>query len=184
MSDDGTQSQLNSRFNQGSTASSAVLPTPSLKLDFRMSVKLNPLISVGKTVWGQRNWISFSSGEWSALWGRGTVVQGGQDNQLVTEELSTFLETNYLLKTDDTDPAYITVKTTGWRTGDKETLQKLLDPQLANEVSPHDYKFRLYVRMESGDARYSFVNTSMWIASAARYGSEGKLFAQSQSLWY
>lgn len=95
----------------------------------------------------------------------------------MTPDLSTWVETNYLLKTDDADPAYITVKTNGWRTGDRHVLEKLFDPEAANNVSPADYKFRLYVKMETGDERYSFVNTAMWVASGARYGLEGKLLA-------
>lgn len=52
------------------------LPTPELKLDFRICVQLNPLISVGKGPWGQRNWISFKGGQWKATWGEGTVEVG------------------------------------------------------------------------------------------------------------
>lgn len=49
------------------------LPTPSLDLDFRIAVQLNPIIPVGEGPWGKRNWISFKGGQWSAKWGRGTV---------------------------------------------------------------------------------------------------------------
>jgi len=49
------------------------LPTPTLDLDFRISCQLNPIIRVGEGPWGQRNWISFTGGEWTAKWGRGTI---------------------------------------------------------------------------------------------------------------
>jgi hypothetical protein len=49
------------------------LPTPTLELDFRISCQLNPIIRVGEGPWGQRNWISFKGGEWTAKWGRGTI---------------------------------------------------------------------------------------------------------------
>lgn len=49
------------------------LPAPTLDLDFRISCQLNPIIRVGEGPWGQRNWISFSGGEWTAKWGRGTI---------------------------------------------------------------------------------------------------------------
>lgn len=49
------------------------LPTPTLDLDFRISCQLNPIIRVGEGPWGQRNWISFKGGEWTAKWGRGTI---------------------------------------------------------------------------------------------------------------
>lgn len=50
------------------------LPHPSLSLDFRICVALNPLISVGATPFGHRNWISFTGGTWSASWGSGVVL--------------------------------------------------------------------------------------------------------------
>lgn len=50
------------------------LPAPTLAFDFQMSVALNPKIGVGVVPsGGQRNWISFAGGSWSASWGSGTV---------------------------------------------------------------------------------------------------------------
>lgn len=50
------------------------IPKPTLERDFQMSVQLNPKISVGHGIWGQRNWISYISGHWNGRWGKGTVV--------------------------------------------------------------------------------------------------------------
>lgn len=150
------------------------LPVASLKLDFRMIADLNPLISVGVGPFGQRNWISFSGGYFAATWGSGIIVPGGQDNQLViAESLSTAVETSYLLKTNDTVPAYINVRTTGWRTGPKEVMEKLFDPARASQVKPDEYSFRLHVKLETGDARYKdIINTAIWVGSGARLGSQ------------
>ena len=96
--------------------------------------------------------------------------------------MQTYVSTNYLLKTADPEPAYITVQTTGWRTGPKEVLEKLFDPELANEVKPADYSFRLSIKLETGDERYKEkVNTGIWIGSGARRGAEGEsaYFVQS-----
>jgi hypothetical protein len=60
-------------FPEDSLAASLSLPTPTLQLDFRMSVTINPKIDIGEGPWGQRNWISFSGGRWNATWGSGTV---------------------------------------------------------------------------------------------------------------
>ncbi|KAH8668810.1 hypothetical protein BX600DRAFT_460746 [Xylariales sp. PMI_506] len=151
------------------------LPTPSLKYDFRMSVDLNPKIAVGAVPsGGVRNWISFSGGNWAATWGAGTVLEGGQDSQIV--DPSTFavhMETMYLLKTNDELPAYIEIRTRGFRTGPKEVLEALQDPEKANSVDPASYKFRLYVSMETGDERYvDKVNHGMWVGSGMRKGSQ------------
>ena len=76
---------------------------------------------------------------------------GGQDSQLVLpDSLSTYVTTNYLLKTSDPEPAYITVQTTGWRTGPKEVMEKLFNPEEADTVKASEYSFRL---SEAGDRR-------------------------------
>jgi len=83
------------------------------------------------------------------------------------------LEASYLLQTSDMPPAYITVKTDGWRTGPREVLEKLFDPEQADNVDPRTYLFRLYIHLETGDERYLHVNTGMWIGSGMRRGAEG-----------
>jgi hypothetical protein len=148
------------------------IPKPKGSHDLRITVDLNPKISVGRSEWGQRNWISFTGGRWIAKWGRGTVEPGGQDSQLVTSNYSTRIETSYLLKTDDEVPAYFCIKTQGWRTGPPEVLEALMDPARADAVDPETYSFRLFVDMETGDDRYRFVNTAMWVGAGVRKGAQ------------
>lgn len=104
-----------------------------------------------------------------------TPQPGGQDSQLVhPHTLHTYVSTNYLLRTDDSSPAFITVSTTGWRTGPREILEKLFDPALADSVDPSEYSFRLSIKLETGDERYAErVNGGMWVGSGVRRGSEG-----------
>lgn len=52
-------------------------------------------------------------------------------------------------------------------------MEKLDDPGQADEVDPKTYSFRLYIYMETGDARYLHLNTGMWIGSGIRRGTEG-----------
>ena len=40
------------------------------------------------------------------------------------------------------------------------------------EVSPTEYRMRLALKMETGDARYSWLNQSVAIASSARVGTQ------------
>ena len=62
-------------FQGDSSASrSFPIPKPVLERDFQMSVQLNPKISVGPGIWGQRNWVGYISGHWNGRWGKGTVV--------------------------------------------------------------------------------------------------------------
>lgn len=84
------------------------------------------------------------------------------------------LSAHYLLRTSDSSPAYIVVRTSGWRTGPPEILAALQDPAKADDVDPNDYKFRLYIEMETGDERYAELNTGMWIGSGIRKGAQGE----------
>lgn len=103
-----------------------------------------------------------------------SLQPGGQDAQLLTDNKSTFVDTRYLLVTDDAEPAHIMVRTEGWRTGPPEVLTRLLDPVEGDKVSPDEYRFRIFIRLETGDERYRWVNEGMWIGSGVRRGLEGK----------
>ncbi|KAJ9210805.1 hypothetical protein DTO166G4_7576 [Paecilomyces variotii] len=172
MKDSIPANNLLHTFPEGDIARSLQIPTPSLELDFRMSIKLNPKVSVGAGIWGQRDWITFIGGQWAGRWGKGVVLPGGQDSQVVVKELATSIKANYMLQTADEPPAFIVVKTSGWLTGAKDVLEKLADPNVADTINPNTYKYRINLSMETGDERYAFVNTLMWIGSCCRRGHE------------
>ena len=101
------------------------------------------------------------------------IQPGGQDSQIIIPNGAARLETNYLLQTLDNPPAPIVVKTHGWRTGPPEILAQLADPKLADNVDPNNYKFRIFIEMETGDERYrDILNCGMWVGSGMRKGSE------------
>jgi hypothetical protein len=97
---------------------------------------------------------------------------GGQDSQVTVKELATSVSADYIIQTADDNPAYIVVKTTGWLTGAKDVLEKLSDPAVADTINPSTYKYRFDLSMETGDERYAFVNTVMWVGSGCRRGHE------------
>ena len=90
----------------------------------------------------------------------------------MVKELATSIKANYMLQTADEPPAFIVVKTSGWLTGAKDVLEKLADPNVADTINPNTYKYRINLSMETGDERYAFVNTLMWIGSCCRRGHE------------
>lgn len=63
----------------------------------------------------------------------------------------TWLDTNYLLKTDDEEPAYILIRTSGWVTD----------------------TWRLFIKLETGDSRYYDLNFEMWVAGLTSSGTNG-----------
>lgn len=98
---------------------------------------------------------------------------GGQDSQTVTKDSLTKLRTNFMLQTTDEPPAYIIVRGDGWLTGAKEVLDKVNDTSSADTLNPNSYRYRVSLSMETGDERYLFLNTLMWLASGCRRGGEG-----------
>ncbi|PTU18857.1 hypothetical protein P175DRAFT_0335988 [Aspergillus ochraceoroseus IBT 24754] len=172
MKDSIPANNLLHTFPEGDVARSLQIPAPNLELDFRMSLKMNPKVAVGPSIWGQRDWVTFIGGQWAGRWGKGVVLPGGQDSQVMTKD-STSLRANFVFQTADEPPAYIVVKTTGWLTGAKDVLDKVNDPGMADSINPNSYKYRVNLSMETGDDRYTFLNTLMWICSGCRRGHEG-----------
>lgn len=62
------------RFDEGDIARSLQIPPPTLELDFRISIKLNPKISVGSALYGHRDWVSIVGGQWAGRWGKGIII--------------------------------------------------------------------------------------------------------------
>lgn len=62
------------RFDEGDVARSLQIPAPTLELDFRISIKLNPKISVGSALYGHRDWVSIVGGQWAGRWGKGIII--------------------------------------------------------------------------------------------------------------
>ena len=176
MKDSIPANNLLHRFDEGDIARSLSLPTPTLDLDFRMSIKLNPKVSIGASSasgGGQRNWISFIGGQWAGRWGKGIVIPGGQDIQIVHKDFTTSLQAQFLLQTNDDPAAMITCKYHGWWTGQRDTLEKIhTQPNESNIVAANEYKFRVNIELETGDERYSFLTSSMWLGSGSRRQNE------------
>ncbi len=51
-------------------------------------------------------------------------------------------------------------------------LEKLADPAHADTTPPKLYKFRISIELETGDERYAFLSTCIWIGSGCRRGNE------------
>ncbi|KAK5089539.1 hypothetical protein LTR24_006093 [Lithohypha guttulata] len=176
MKDSIPANNLLHRFDEGDIARSLSLPTPSLDLDFRMSIKLNPKVSVGSSTGssgGQRNWISFIGGQWAGRWGKGIVIPGGQDTQTTYKDFTTSSSSQFLIQTNDDPPAMIVVRTKGWWTGPRDVMEKLHnEPEEADTVPANQYKFRVNVDLETGDERYQFLSTRLWLGSGSRRANE------------
>lgn len=88
MKDSIPANNLLHKFDEGEIARSLQLPTPSLELDFRMSIKLNPRVSLGPGLFGERNWVSYVGGSWAGRWGKGAVIVSSSRSTLLDEKLT------------------------------------------------------------------------------------------------
>lgn len=176
MKDSIPANNLLHRFDEGEVARSLTLPQPLLDLDFRMSIKLNPKVSIGSsaaTHSGQKSWISFIGGQWAGRWGKGIVIPGGQDAQVTHKDYTTSLNANFLIQTNDDPPAFIQVHYKGWWTGARDVMEKMhTDPEEADTQPANQYKFRVNIDLETGDDRYSFLSNGMWLGSGSRRANE------------
>lgn len=71
---DEAQTILTAGLSPGSLGQTIALPQPRLVHDFRLRAKLEGKVALGQSCWGERNWISICGGEWSATWGKGTIL--------------------------------------------------------------------------------------------------------------
>lgn len=74
MKDSIPANNLLHTFPEGDVARSLQIPAPTLELDFRMSIKMNPKVGVGASIWGHREWVSYIGGQWAGRWGKGIVL--------------------------------------------------------------------------------------------------------------
>ena len=176
MKDSIPANNLLHRFDESEVARSLALPTPALDLDFRLSIKLNPKVAVGSSTGsngGHRSWISFIGGQWAGRWGKGIVIPGGQDMQVIHKDFTTSLNAQFLIQTNDDTPAMIICRYNGWWTGPRDTMEKMHSgPEEADLIPASQYRFRANVELETGDERYAFLSQSMWLASGSRRVNE------------
>ena len=97
----------------------------------------------------------------------------------MVKDLATRIDATYLLQTNDDPPAYITAKSRGWRTGPKDVIERLNDPTEADTIPANQYKFRISVELETGDERYAFLNTCLWMGSGCKRIGESKSYHKS-----
>ena len=85
---------------------------------------------------------------------------------------ATNISARYLIQTADEDPAAIICNVKGWLTAERDIMDRLQDPVAADNVAPNRYTFRVTMDLETGDDRYSQVNTGLWVGSGCRRGIE------------
>ena len=139
------------------------LPAPNLSHVCDYSVDLAPIIEMGAGRAGARRIFPIIGGVVTGPRLRGHVMNLGADWQTIFADGLAELNTRYAIETHD--GAVIEVQNYGYRHGPAEVLAAIARGE---DVPPDAYYMRTQARLESGDARYAWVNRTLFVGTGAR----------------
>lgn len=140
-----------------------MIPAPTLKHSFTLTVKLSKPIELGQGRAGQRRIIPIVGGQAHGPDIQGTVLNLGADWQTIYSDNAAHLDTRYALQTHD--DAVIEIVNVGTRHGPPDVIADLA---AGKDVDPNLYYMRTAARLESGDERYSWVNHMLFVCAGIR----------------
>ena len=138
-------------------------PAPQLEFTCRLAVTLDPIREMGQGRAGQRRIIPITGGLVEGPHLRGRILNLGADWQTVLADGMAELDTRYAFETDD--GALIEIVNYGYRHGPPEVIAALARGE---PVPPSDYYMRTHARLETGDARYDWVNRTLFVGTGRR----------------
>jgi hypothetical protein len=128
-----------------------------------LNVELDPIREMGSGRAGQRRIIPIVGGTVSGPRLNGRLLNLGADWQTIFADGLAELDTRYAMETDD--GAIIEILNYGFRHGPKEVLEAVARGE---DVDPSAYYMRTHARLETGDARYAWVNRTLFVGVGAR----------------
>jgi len=136
---------------------------PDLAYFCSLYVTLDPIHELGAGRAGQRRIIPIVGG---SVRGQvsGRILPVGADWQTVFSDGTAELDTRYAFETED--GATIEVINYGFRHGPRDVIDALARGE---DVDPARYYMRTHARLETGDARYRWVNQMLFLGTGARH---------------
>ncbi|GAB4521970.1 MAG: DUF3237 domain-containing protein [Roseibium sp.] len=128
-----------------------------------LEVALDPIRELGEGRAGKRRIIPIVGGRVSGPRLNGTILNLGADWQTIFADGTAELDTRYGLETDD--GATIEIRNYGYRHGPAEVIAAIARGE---DVDPATYYMRTHARLETGDARYAWVNRTLFVGTGAR----------------
>lgn len=139
------------------------LPRPELEHVCSLHVTLDPIREMGAGRAGARRIIPIVGGTVTGPRLNGRILNVGADWQTLFADGLAELDTRYAMETDD--GATIEIVNYGYRHGPKEVLEAVARGEA---VDPASYYMRTHARLETGDARYAWVNRTLFVGVGAR----------------
>lgn len=136
---------------------------PQLEFACQLKVALGPIREMGSGRAGQRRIIPIIGGTVTGPKLSGRILNVGADWQTIFSDATAELDTRYAFET--VDGALIEVRNYGFRHGPPDVIAAIA----RGEDVPHDsYYMRTQARLETGDARYDWVNRTLFVGTGAR----------------
>ena len=139
------------------------LPVPELNHVCRLRVELDPIREMGNGRAGLRRIIPIVGGDVTGARLSGRLLNLGADWQTLFSDGMAELDTRYAMETHD--GAIIEIINYGYRHGPKDVLEAVARGE---DVDPSSYYMRTHARLETGDARYHWVNRTLFVGVGAR----------------
>jgi Protein of unknown function (DUF3237) len=137
--------------------------SPPLEFVAHAVVDLGEPMELGEVPMGRRRVIPIVGGSITGPLGNAEILSGGADWQLVADDGTATIDTRYTARLFDGTLIYLA--TQGVRHGPSDVLERLAS---GADVAPHEYYFRLTVKLESGAAQLSWINRTVFVANAER----------------
>ncbi|MCC1493212.1 DUF3237 domain-containing protein [Cognatishimia sp. F0-27] len=139
------------------------LPRPKLNFACQLQVALDPIREMGNGRAGHRRIIPIIGGTVTGERLSGRLLNVGADWQTIFDTGLAELDTRYAMETHD--GATIEIINYGYRHGPKDVLDAVARGET---VDPSAYYMRTHARLETGDARYDWVNRTLFVGVGAR----------------
>lgn len=140
------------------------LPAPTLEHVCDLRVDLDPIREMGAGRAGRRRIVPIVGGTVTGPRLQGRILNLGADWQTIFANDLAELDTRYAMETDD--GALIEIVNYGFRHGPADVLAAI---GRGEEVDPDSYYMRTQARLETGDARYDWVNRTLFVGTGARF---------------
>lgn len=145
----------------------AALSLPGLEHVCDLTVALDPIRELGQGRGGRRRIIPIVGGTMEGPLLNGRILNVGADWQTVHDDGLAILDTRYALETDD--GAVIEIINFGYRHGPADVMARVA---AGEEVDPLNYYMRTHARLETGDARYAWVNRTLFVGIGGRFADK------------
>jgi len=136
---------------------------PQLEFALRLDVTLGPIREMGAGRAGHRRIVPIIGGKVTGPLATGHILPLGADWQTIFSDATAELDTRYAFETDD--GATIEVSNYGFRHGPPEVIDAIAR---GKQVPPDAYYMRTHARLETGDARYDWINRTLFVGTGQR----------------